>query len=267
MTRSSSSDFLIRMWRGRLSRQVSRRDMHHYILHSGNTLGLRMMKGLPDTEKAAELPKKDLPSMDFDFRSCAVVASSKSLLSRTHGKDIDAHSVVIRTNQSPTKGFEKHIGRKTTFRITNAANSFFSEDGPKTICLRDADRRSTNIAHARNLFGRLPSLSKRCTSFTWSPQFMAYRWGTFQQQQTGGSKPKWSSGFTAVALAVNLCERVSIYGFSWGVGGYYYRKQFMGSMNNARVQAAGRTPSHPWAAEKQCTALLAQALPSITLVP
>jgi len=266
MQPSGSADFLIRMWRAKLLRQPSQADMHHYVLHRGNALGLRMTKGLPDTDRVTELPRKDLPAMGTRFRRCAVIASSKSVLTRAHGRDIDAHDVVIRTNQAPTKGFEEHVGRRTTFRVTNGANAFFSEDGARTICLRDPDRRSTTAAQARQLHGRLPSESARCTPLTWSPQFMAYRWSTFPPRQTGGSKPKWSSGFTGLALAVNLCQSVSIYGFSWGAGGYYYRKRYMGGMNNARMQAAGRTASHPWAAEKACTMMLARTLPNVTFV-
>lgn len=44
------------------------------------------------------------------------------------------------------------------------------------------------------------------------------------------------------------------------------RKRYMGGMNDPRLQAAGRTASHPWMAEKQCTTMLADSLPNVTFV-
>eukprot|EP00976_Prorocentrum_cordatum_P087915 1187099-Prorocentrum_minimum.AAC.2 len=38
------------------------------------------------------------------FPSCALVASSKTLLQYEFGAQIDAHSVVMRMNNAPTKG-------------------------------------------------------------------------------------------------------------------------------------------------------------------
>jgi hypothetical protein len=48
--------------------------------------------------------------------TCAVVGNGGSLLLYELGASVDAHDVVIRLNGGPTKGFERHVGRKTTFR-------------------------------------------------------------------------------------------------------------------------------------------------------
>jgi len=53
------------------------------------------------------------------LESCAVVSSSGALLSHDHGSDIDRHAVVIRFNDAPTLGYEHHVGKKETIRITN----------------------------------------------------------------------------------------------------------------------------------------------------
>lgn len=49
--------------------------------------------------------------------SCSIVSSSSALLKFNYGKEIDNHDVVIRMNQSPTKGFEKYVGGKCSFRL------------------------------------------------------------------------------------------------------------------------------------------------------
>jgi beta-galactoside alpha2,6-sialyltransferase (sialyltransferase 2) len=41
------------------------------------------------------------------------------MLHHSHGADIDAHDFVIRFNTAPVKGFEKHVGGKTSMRILN----------------------------------------------------------------------------------------------------------------------------------------------------
>lgn len=54
------------------------------------------------------------------FSSCALVGSSGSLLQKSNGKTIDRHTMVMRSNLAPTKGFEKHVGSKTHFRVMNS---------------------------------------------------------------------------------------------------------------------------------------------------
>ena len=51
------------------------------------------------------------------YRSCAIVASSKALRGKNLGAKIDNHEVVMRMNGAPTKGYEKDVGFKTTFRV------------------------------------------------------------------------------------------------------------------------------------------------------
>ena len=56
----------------------------------------------------------------FHFKSCAIVGNSGELLKTQFGKSIDSHEVVIRLNQAPINGYEKHVGHKSTFRLLNA---------------------------------------------------------------------------------------------------------------------------------------------------
>ena len=48
---------------------------------------------------------------------CAVVGSSHRLLQEHRGMDIDGHDVIIRMNDAPTRGFERHVGSRTEVRL------------------------------------------------------------------------------------------------------------------------------------------------------
>eukprot|EP00238_Polyblepharides_amylifera_P005947 CAMPEP_0196594370 /NCGR_PEP_ID=MMETSP1081-20130531/78176_1 /TAXON_ID=36882 /ORGANISM="Pyramimonas amylifera, Strain CCMP720" /LENGTH=310 /DNA_ID=CAMNT_0041918621 /DNA_START=455 /DNA_END=1387 /DNA_ORIENTATION=- len=71
------------------------------------------------------LPKEDPLSK---YRTCAVVSSARQLVPRSskeeargehvlHGSAIDQHSMVLRLDNAPTKGFEKWVGSRTTHRL------------------------------------------------------------------------------------------------------------------------------------------------------
>mmetsp|Transcript_42728 Transcript_42728/g.67621 ORF Transcript_42728/g.67621 Transcript_42728/m.67621 type:complete len:388 (-) Transcript_42728:55-1218(-) len=68
------------------------------------------------------LPRTDLGDSGEPFPrydQCAVVSSSGRILKHSHGTNIDAHDFVIRFNVAPVKGFEKHVGGKTSMRLVN----------------------------------------------------------------------------------------------------------------------------------------------------
>ena len=57
------------------------------------------------------------------WRSCAVVGSSASLLRTVRGRLIDAADAVFRVNHAPTRGYERHSGRRTTVRVFGGRTS------------------------------------------------------------------------------------------------------------------------------------------------
>jgi len=186
------------------------------------------------------------------------VGSSNSLLASQHGSAIDAHTAVIRFNQAPTAGYESHVGSRTTLRIQNSFAAGEVEGARSEVCLiRLSSSKKKNKDGAR--LGQLSGdgSGHGCGSVVQlSPQFEAYRrmlW--YNMSAAGGSK--WSSGFMGIALAVNLCASVSLYGFDFG-SGYYFPKEHRKKDNK------GVAAGHPWALERNCTRALAQ-LPSVTL--
>eukprot|EP00854_Cymbomonas_tetramitiformis_P025851 gene25851-31634_t len=55
----------------------------------------------------------------YEFDTCAMVGNGGALLKTQLGSNIDMHSMVLRLNQAPTKGFHKFVGSRTTFRLLN----------------------------------------------------------------------------------------------------------------------------------------------------
>ena len=52
-----------------------------------------------------------------DCASCAVVGASGTLLREKHGAQIDAAQVVLRPNWVRTKGYEDHVGTRTSINL------------------------------------------------------------------------------------------------------------------------------------------------------
>lgn len=78
------------------------------------------------------LPAEE-PALGGVFESCAVVGSSGHMLKFQNGREIDAHEMVFRFNSAPTLGFEKHVGMKTTHRLTNTRNFGFRESDAENV--------------------------------------------------------------------------------------------------------------------------------------
>jgi beta-galactoside alpha-2,6-sialyltransferase (sialyltransferase 1) len=66
------------------------------------------------------LPEKPLSLFRETFKTCGVVSSAGSLLGSNLGEHINKNDFVIRFNNAPTHGFEKHVGTKTSLRIVNS---------------------------------------------------------------------------------------------------------------------------------------------------
>lgn len=65
-------------------------------------------------------PKFQMEALTGRFQSIALVGNSPKLLEADHGAAVDAHDVVIRINDGPTAGLERHTGTRTSVRFLGA---------------------------------------------------------------------------------------------------------------------------------------------------
>lgn len=139
--------------------------------------------------------------------TCAVVGNGGSLTNFALGSEIDGHDFVIRLNDAPTRGYEQHVGSKTSFRYGWNAKpdvELLAEGYP--LC-EDEDLEpfkaqfpSAKVHPLRCVDGVvLEAIKDLYPSFT----FTTYGGGTV------------STGAEAVMLALSSCGRVSVYGMTW----------------------------------------------------
>jgi len=145
------------------------------------------------------LPKKDEIGRSF-FGTCAVVGSSGIVLNYEHGGDIDDHDMVFRFNSAPTRGFEKHVGSKTTYRITNTQNWGFHEPKTEESILIHFRAKSA----IKGLFWNSKQ-KKPLKLYAFAPDFVEYVAQKVNFLAT--------SGLYGILLALQRCHSVSIYGF------------------------------------------------------
>jgi hypothetical protein len=145
------------------------------------------------------LPEFDEVGLKF-FNKCAVVGSSGIVLNYDNGEDIDQHDMVFRFNSAPTRGFEKHVGSKTTYRITNTQNWGFHEPKTNESILIHFRAKSA----IKGLFWNSKQ-KKPLKLYAFAPDFVEYVATKLNFLAT--------SGLYGILLAMHKCNKVDIYGF------------------------------------------------------
>lgn len=84
-----------------------------------------------------QLPSQDafgwVPGGPRTIPSCALVANGGILKGLGLGEEIDSHSVVMRINEAPTKGYERDVGQRTTMRLATFEHSLFREKADEVV--------------------------------------------------------------------------------------------------------------------------------------
>jgi len=162
------------------------------------------------------------------YKSCAVVGNSGALKDDSLGPVIDLHDLIIRTNQAPTWKYEPFVGSTTHMRIINKRWSDELARRHIKLLAHDADN-VTIVATRANIreftmlgrelqkakpHARLLFLTSRV--ITGALRFLRmFRKGAHMGMPRairGGNTA--SSGFLAIFLALQWCDRVHAYGFS-----------------------------------------------------
>uniref|UniRef100_A0A061SDD0 Beta-galactoside alpha-2,3-sialyltransferase (Sialyltransferase 4A) n=2 Tax=Tetraselmis sp. GSL018 TaxID=582737 RepID=A0A061SDD0_9CHLO len=149
------------------------------------------------------------------FATCALVGSSGILLRSAAGGEIDSHDMVLRFNAAPTRAYERHVGTRTTYRICNGEHLNFRE-GNETVIHH---LKATSFLAKLLLYSRAGH--QGAPPLVFDPDFTSY------VSTSMTATP--SSGYFAVLLALQVCHRISLYGFSvserHGARHHYYNSE------------------------------------------
>ncbi|XP_061682300.1 CMP-N-acetylneuraminate-beta-galactosamide-alpha-2,3-sialyltransferase 1-like [Syngnathoides biaculeatus] len=156
------------------------------------------------------------PCLDH-CRTCAVVGNSVNLKGSLYGSVIDANDVVFRMNRSPTKGYEKDVGTKTTHRIMYPESAVDLDNATRFILLpfKIMDLEWLQQAFTTGFFGKSYAPVKSTIRanedlvMVVSPVFMMYVHHVWLESERGYP----STGFMALILALHICDEVRVFGF------------------------------------------------------
>ena len=167
-----------------------------------------------------------------DCASCAVVGASGTLLREKHGAQIDAAQVVLRPNWVRTKGYEDHVGTRTSINLFFGVEQMIDQ-------FNAAQRRKPAAERA---IGLVTSGSDRSLASYFRYMYRVRNNKTSPRDQavflmsdrvylralshlcdaTGGgctwqrksSTMRPSTGFLAVVIALQTCRSVSLFGLT-----------------------------------------------------
>ena len=115
--------------------------------------------------------RKTLEATFASDETCAIVGNSDLALQHKHGSLINEHDVVIRCNDAPTKGYEEHVGSKSSIRIAN--RHLF-----RALIPREADN------YLEDEMKKQYSMWKRTSAFDWEEEIiLAWYWHEFTPEE------------------------------------------------------------------------------------
>ncbi|XP_034738234.1 alpha-N-acetylgalactosaminide alpha-2,6-sialyltransferase 5b [Etheostoma cragini] len=168
----------------------------------------------------------DQKPMKMHCRTCALVTSSGQLTGSKRGEEIDRSECVIRMNDAPSINHQQDVGRCTNLRVVahsslqrvlrnrqellNASqDTVFIFWGPSSCMRRDGKGHVYN--NLRLLNQLLPKLKVYVIS-----RIKMLKFDELFKKETGidrKSSNSWlSTGWFTMAIAVELCDRIDVYG-------------------------------------------------------
>ncbi|XP_030833194.1 alpha-N-acetylgalactosaminide alpha-2,6-sialyltransferase 2-like [Strongylocentrotus purpuratus] len=208
------------------------------------------------------LRKAQVPSNDCI--TCAIIGNGGILKDSGKGAEIDAHDYVFRVNAALTKGFEKDVGKKTSFycfTLITLHNTLAlrhktkfeipkGDENLRYLFFADSDWTYTYLAAA--LSGKPlpkstgkyhrgpPAFPKQLTADNVKvihPDFERYlKWSWVNSSAQHKDVHRPTTGAIMLLAALHTCDQVSIYGFAGSYSAYsehYYDKEYSKHVNYA----------------------------------
>ncbi|KAG9281343.1 CMP-N-acetylneuraminate-beta-galactosamide-alpha-2,3-sialyltransferase 1-like [Astyanax mexicanus] len=189
-------------------------------------------------------------------RLCALVGNSGNLEGSHYGPLIDAHDFVIRMNTSPTKGYEKDVGSKTTHRAIYPESAIDMDNSTHLILVpfKALDLQWLisifTTKHIKRTYRPIKSTIQANMDkvMILHPEFIIYVYENWLQKQ--GKYP--STGFLMLVFSLHICDQVNVFGFGAREDGrwhHYFDKKYAVFHN---------TPEHKGSVEYNITLTLHQ---------
>ncbi|KAK3286369.1 hypothetical protein CYMTET_6071 [Cymbomonas tetramitiformis] len=199
------------------------------------------------------------------YSSCAVVGNAGHLISARHGTWIDRHELVMRFNRQVIKGYERHVGTRTTHRVLNLS------DGMAACCRRvlaetrveyEKQKRWPTLVFwhpsiqddiMMKCRKKFPSLTHGLSETYIRTQVRWFKALRKDLLRLGmgpfGDWRQMTSGAHGILMAVGMCESISMYGFTTYPMSSRGKDQYAG---NTRRKSSGNL-WHDWKeTQQQC---------------
>ncbi|XP_049458080.1 CMP-N-acetylneuraminate-beta-galactosamide-alpha-2,3-sialyltransferase 1-like [Epinephelus fuscoguttatus] len=158
-------------------------------------------------------------------RTCAVVGNSGNLKRSHYGPLIDMHDIVIRMNRGRTKGYETDVGTKTTHHVMYPESAKNLDNTTHLVLfpfkIGDFLWLLQKFNSGKNSTVTPKTIANKDLVMILNPALMRYVHETWL-----GKKGKYpSTGFLTLALSLQICDEVSVFGFgadSDGNWDHYY---------------------------------------------
>ena len=138
------------------------------------------------------------------------------------GAEIDANEIVVRFNNAPTRGYEADVGKKTSFRLTNAIFQGYRENEKEAVLAKWCQDKTSRVPCGKR--EELTSLIEK-KAHAVNPRFFEYANSRYFRKL--GEHP--TSGMVMTLLLLHRCEKVTLYGFNGkGLKSWYYPKRRKG---------------------------------------
>ncbi|KAI8497879.1 St6galnac4p [Branchiostoma belcheri] len=207
---------------------------------------------------------------------CALVFTSGHVLNYTAGAEIDQADCVIRMNHAPVEGYAKHVGNRTTVRVATHSSFKFAYKEITRIFARekqdkvvvwgpDATMRTDGRGETYRHLANLTKVYKDVEFYMLTPPRMTYAHKLFDKETglpRGVRTQFWlSTGWFAMILATEMCDRVKVFGMSNGqycrdphahpVSYHYFNKYGGNECQEYHRMERQRSDTHRFFAEKK----------------
>ncbi|XP_019727760.1 alpha-N-acetyl-neuraminyl-2,3-beta-galactosyl-1,3-N-acetyl-galactosaminide alpha-2,6-sialyltransferase isoform X1 [Hippocampus comes] len=164
--------------------------------------------------------------LDLHFNQCALISSSGQMRNSGLGADIDRIPCVIRMNDAPTVGYEADVGGRTSVRVVSHTSvprlikdrhRYFREGADTAYVFWGPDKnmRMDGKGTVFNALQRIAAQYPGAKLYAMTPERVQLCDDIFQNE-TGKNRFKsgayLSTGFFTMILALEMCERIQVYG-------------------------------------------------------